>query len=359
MMTTRWSKLLLAMLMIAAFAFVGCSDDDDDGGTGPQPVDEFATVAPVTDAYLSTYAPSDGGAGLGMNASAANFAAAYLGGGTPNTADFFLVDWRSSAAYANAHIEGATNYSLSTIIDHVNAGDFPEDKTIVNVCYSGQTASTATAILNLLGYDAVNLVYGMSGWTSDTSYVGADYMSKTSNDYDAWFETTVHAKPDEGDYPDPATGLSDPMEIIKARAAAYVKGELNDFGSSWNIVSVGGTGGIYDAIENGEWFIVNYFPDANYNAGHIPGAVQYAPKTSLLTSSTLNTLPTDGTPIGVYCWTGQTSAQVTVCLNILGYPAYSIGYGVQALCYENASVNDHKYSVPTTDYPVVGTGVTE
>jgi rhodanese-related sulfurtransferase len=353
----HWSKILFASMMILAFAFVGCSDDST-SNTAPVPVDEFALVSPITDAYVSTYAPTGGGSGLGMNPSASAFYDVYfpVTKAAPNTDEFFVIDWRSTTAFGNAHIEGATNWALSAIIDHVDNGDVPADRTIVNVCYTGQTASTATAILNLLGYDAVNLVFGMSGWTSNTSYVGTDYMTKVSDDYDSWFVTTNFPKPTAGLYPGLDTGEVIATDIIKSRADAYVKGELNTINpGSWNIL---GVSSIFDAVseDNGEWFVVNYFPNTEYQAGHMPTAVQYVPKTDLLASSNLSTLPTD-TKIAVYCWTGQTSAQMSVLLNILGYEAYSVSYGVQSMCYTNASVNTHPYHVPTTDYPCVGTGV--
>ena len=354
---SRWSKLLLTSMMILVFAFVGCSDDDN--GTNPPPAaDGFSLVSPYTDAYLSTYVTPN--RGLGVNISAQALFDANFGNADPGD-DYFIVDWRSPAVYANAHIQGAVNWSLSEIIDHVNAGDFPTDKVICNVCFTGQTASTATAILNLLGidmgYDAVNLVFGMSSWTSNTDYIGTNYMSKTSNDYNTWMTPDPCACNAPGGYPALGTGLGTGLEILKARADAYVKGSYNEFGTGWNSR---GISNVYDSIaaDDGTWYVVNYFPTAEYNAGHMPTAVQYAPKASLQTDNTLNTLPTDQ-KILVYCWTGQTSAQVTVALNMLGYHAYSMVYGVQSLCYENASVNTHAFNVATTDYPCEGTGVTK
>ena len=351
----HFSKIFLASMMILAFTFVGCSDDDDGGTAPPIPVNEFALVTPTTDAYVGTYAPTNGGSGLGMNPTAAAVADAYFGSTkAPNTDDFFVIDWRSDQVYENAHIEGATNWSISTIIERVDAGNIPTDKTIVNVCYTGQTASTATAILNLLGYDAVNLKFGMTGWTSNTDYAGTVYT--TSDDYEEWMTTTEFSKGEVGEFPVLDTGGKTPTEIIKMRADAYVKGELNTVNPGrWNIF---GVTTIEDDInaDNGEWYVVNYFPNAEYIAGHIPTAVQFVPKADLLSTTYLNTLPTD-TKIAFYCWTGQTSAQMTVVLNVLGYECYSLSKGVQALCYSNTSINTHPYSLPTTDYPVVGTGV--
>jgi hypothetical protein len=37
----------------------------------------------------------------------------------------------------------------------------------VVLCYTGQTAGQATAALNMLGYQAYSLLFGMSSWTTD------------------------------------------------------------------------------------------------------------------------------------------------------------------------------------------------
>jgi len=41
------------------------------------------------------------------------------------------------------------------------------DRQIVVYCYTGRTASQATAILNILRYDARNLLWRITGWTTD------------------------------------------------------------------------------------------------------------------------------------------------------------------------------------------------
>ena len=43
----------------------------------------------------------------------------------------------------------------------------PPDQEVVVVCYTGQTAGQVTAVLNMLGYEASSLLFGMSSWTSD------------------------------------------------------------------------------------------------------------------------------------------------------------------------------------------------
>ena len=169
------------------------------------------------------------------------------------------------------------------------------------------------------------------------------------------FLTENFAKNAAGNYPEFDTGETTAIEILKARLDAFVKGQLNNNGGSgWHNVGIAALAP--ELGDEGDWYVVNYFPDTEYNVGHLPTAKQYVPTASLSTTTTLNTLPLDK-KIAVYCWTGQTSAQVTTSLAALGYDAYSVLYGVQSMCYSNAEINTHPYHTPGTDYPMVGTGV--
>ena len=63
--------------------------------------------------------------------------------------------------------------------------------------------------------------------------------------------------------------------------------------------------------------------DQYTDPGHIPGAIQYTPKESLMLEEDLKTLPIDK-QIVVYEYAGMTSAFVVAYLRVLGYDAKSI-----------------------------------
>ncbi len=105
---------------------------------------------------------------------------------------------------------------------------------------------------------------------------------------------------------------------------------------------------IMDNLDN--YFIVNYFGEADYLGqgtsgvpGHIPGAYQFTPYASLGLGQMLGylPLPTDQTVV-VYCWTGQTSSQVTAYLNMLGYDAKTLVFGSNNLFYDDLTA--HKWT---------------
>lgn len=99
------------------------------------------------------------------------------------TNDPVIVSVRSEAHYALGHIEGAINIPWRQIAKIENLTKLPTDRQIVVYCYTGHTGAVATATLNMLGYSAVNLKFGMGSWTSDSSVrVAAPFSEDTSPD---------------------------------------------------------------------------------------------------------------------------------------------------------------------------------
>ncbi len=89
------------------------------------------------------------------------------------------------------------------------------------------------------------------------------------------------------------------------------------------------------------YYIVNYWPANEYiDPGHILGAVQYTPKETMKLSLDLKTLPADKTVV-VYCYTGQTSANLTAYLRLIGYNAKSLLFGTNGMIYDDMA--GHKW----------------
>ena len=114
---------------------------------------------------------------------------------TDTTNDPYILSIRSLDHYALGHIPGAVNIPLNVLFTEENLDKLPTDKQIVVCCYTGHTASQATALLNVNGYDAVCLTWGMCSWTTDADItVGKCYDKDTAgHDYPVAIGT------DEGD----------------------------------------------------------------------------------------------------------------------------------------------------------------
>lgn len=73
----------------------------------------------------------------------------------------FILDNRTPEAYRKNHLPGAVNIYIKEALEDKNLRLIPRDKRIVVCCWVGHTASQLLTVLQLLGYDAVGLKYGM------------------------------------------------------------------------------------------------------------------------------------------------------------------------------------------------------
>jgi len=237
-----------------------------------------------------------------------------------NLSSYFVLDIRSHDEYVDGHINGAVNVQASEIIDYLDkniaAGEY--DKLVI-ACHSGQTASYVASVLRLIGYDNVYAMkYGMGAWNRTLD----KWSSNVSNKYASQLETKVNSKAKSTPYPVLKTGEQCGAEVLAARA----KTVLN---TPFHKIKVNAD----RAFSDSTFYIVNYWPEDKYLKGHIPGAVQYTPKKDLTIDAVLNTLPSDK-KILVYCFTGQNAAFVVAYLRLLGYNAYTLGFGANAFMHD-------------------------
>ncbi len=324
-------KRLIVVMLVLAIALIGLTGCDKNSSE-PEAVNEFDLVAAIGDQYFTNYKTSSGDE---VNTNIAAVFDILTDGDASN--DPFIIDLRGPAEYNEKHIKGAENISLDNLVAKIEDGTIPKDKMILNVCYSGQTASAATALLNMLGYEAQNLLFGMCG--VDVSITKGDLWVKqiATDERAGQMVADESVATETHDYPTLATGESTAEEIIKKSYSDYIS-------AGWGGISA-------DAVWDNpdDYFIINYWPANEYiDPGHIPGAYQFTPKVDLKSTEKLNLLPMDK-KIVVYCYTGQTSAQVITYLKILGYDAYSLTFGVNG--FDTNSVS--KYSAPTADYSAI------
>ena len=88
--------------------------------------------------------------------------------------DYYVVSVRAPDAYALGHVEGAIDIPWKVIADPANLESLPTDQPIMVYCYTGHTGQAAATVLKLLGYDTINMKYGMMGWTDDDVVLATD-----------------------------------------------------------------------------------------------------------------------------------------------------------------------------------------
>lgn len=234
----------------------------------------------------------------------------------------YVIDIRSEEDYNAGHITGAVWVDQKQVIAHLDATDTGSKKVVI-ACYTGQTAGFVTALVNLSGYTASSLKFGMSGWATSLDKI----TGNSKNLYD--MGTVVTDKAEEGSLPVLETGFEAAEDILDARIT-----ELNDIGFK-DAIAISA-----DKVMTspGDYYIVNYWPEADYNVGHLDGAIQYTPHVDILSTEALKTLPTDKTVV-IYCYSGQTSAFTAAYLKVLGYDAKTLKFGVNGMATDWAATN--------------------
>lgn len=305
-MIMKTTKMWLLAILFLAFAAVSCDNEDED------PVNEAMVLAE----YLEG---ADGGyANTAMPAIVTAEGVKTL----MATQQVYIMDIRSATVFGEGHIEGAVNVAAADVLSHLEGMDSDSYEKVAIVCVTGQTAAWVTCLARISGYDNVySMKFGMSSWNADFD----SWTSNTSNMYSALFTTEATSKGEEGDLPSLATGETEGADILAAQVSDVL---AEGFGSA--AISAAD---VYANLD--DYYIVNYWPENHYSdPGHIEGAMQYTPKASISLDADLETLPTDKT-IVVYCYTGQTSANMAAYLRVLGYDAVSLKFGANGMIYDD------------------------
>lgn len=297
-------SILLAMLFV-----VSCSEDS----TEPS-INESEVLVQYLEAngdYVNTYLP-------------ALITATDLY--TLNqTGKAYIIDLRAAADYANGHIKNAVNVALADVLTHVKTIDMTKYDKVALVCYTGQTAGFATALLRFLGYDKVfDLKFGMCSWHADFATKWKTTVANGNAYASQFVNTAAPAKPAKGEMPVLTTGKKEGKEILEARVDALLK---EGFGPAGITAQT-----LFQGLNN--YYIANYWTEAQYlDPGHVPGAYQYTPKVGFKFAEDLKTLPTNKT-IVVYCHTGTQSSMLAAFLRLLGYDAKSLLFGANSMIYD-------------------------
>ncbi|MFC1967532.1 rhodanese-like domain-containing protein [Chloroflexota bacterium] len=217
----------------------------------------------------------------------------------------YIVSLRSADDYAAGHIPGAVNLKFGEL------STLPMGEEILVYCYTGQSASFAAATLGVLEYDVSNLLHGMASW-SDNPDVYKKRFDPAKSQGSFATETTPNTG---GSYALPVidnSASNDDAEIIAAAAATVAPKYIASKDLNVKIA------------EGEDMTIVSVRAADAYAAGHIPGAINIGLGSLADNLSQIN----PDAPVYVYCYTGHSAAQTTALLQMLGYDAYSVSFGM-------------------------------
>lgn len=310
----KLSIFFVAILVSSVALFSSFTSRTENSKTfQPNPPGEFET--------LLNYLESNGNF-INSDASPAFISAAEVKKNLKNS-KYHIIDVRSESWFDYGHIKNAKNVKTADLLNYFESTIKPADfDKIILVCYSGQSAAYFTGLLRIAGYDNVyNMKWGMSSWRVD--FADNSWNKNLKNDFASKLETSENGKPAKGSAPALNTGKTDAKEILRVQLEKLFATPYKE--------SIIKSPDVFTTP--GDYYIINYWDNDKYKSGHIPGAVQYQPNTSLSSTSDLLTIPTNKR-IAVYGCTGQETAYVVAFLDVLGYDAGNIAYGANSFMHK-------------------------
>ena len=229
--------------------------------------------------------------------------------------------------YAAGHIPGAIHIPWHQIARWKNLRSLPTDRQIVVYSSTGQTGSQVTAILNVLGYDAVNLKWGITSWINDVDVAPGRYNKARDTvwSFEGAYRAVRSTSEPTQTYPFPVIeniDSADKPTIIVAAANAYLSsGERPNMSGRELHRMLHSDENPFDVP-----FLLDVREDDYYINGHIRGCLHVFWE-DVFKVENLGKLPPDR-QILVYSNTGHRSGQVAALLNLLGYDAINLKWGI-------------------------------
>jgi len=303
----RLNFLTLFIFLISLLICIGCSSSTDSNDES-----NFDLIQPTLEANTAD--------GLGKPISAQTLFDNMNDGDATN--DYFILSVRSAETYAIGHIPGAINVYWKDVAKEANLALLPTDQPIAIYCYTGHTGQTATTALINLGYEAVNLKFGFMSWTQDGPARVQNPFIEEVDGHDFATETTINTA-GEYELPDPEWLDSQDADEIMQAAAEYVLS---------NIAPVTKAQDLFDNLNDGNTSndpqILSVRSAETYALGHIPGAINVYWKDVAKIENLKKIDPTR--QVVVYCYTGHTQMIAAAALNMLGYDAISMKFGMMS-----------------------------
>jgi rhodanese-related sulfurtransferase len=349
--------ILLIIGIIISGTFISCgSDSPVSGGSGGGA--EFETIRQAADEYLNS------GKALYINAEDL-YTRVMDGIGLTDyeiiwydplayTKAPFIIDVRGSDPempdpYIVGHIPGSVSIPWRECAQYNMIKGLDKDRLTVVVSGTGQIGAEITAILNLMGYNAVNLMWGMTAWTSDPEVAPGRYDAArdTVFNWGGSYRAVCPISEPSDIYPFPVvenTSSDDELTIIIAAANKYLSNGSKHFSMSSNelyrALYYESSGNYSDLLNSlfftgtatGSPYTVPFFldvrDDETYNNGHLCGTLHTYWK-DVFKEENLMKLPLDR-EILVYSDTGHEGGVIAAILNMLGYDAINLTWGISS-----------------------------
>lgn len=251
--------------------------------------------------------------------------------------------------FAKAHIPGSINIPRGAFFKPAQLVKLPpRDKPIVTYCYTGTGAVGPATVLNLMGYDAVQLEWGMMGWSRNDAGLGPATRFPESQQR---LPVVTGPQGTAVTYARPvvATGGATLNEVLIMRGDAVESADRTVSMTAQAVQEL-----LTDGQPANDPFIVDVRAPEDFLKGHIGGAINI-PAKLVYQRGNLAKLPL-GRRIVVADYNGQTAVGISYVLSILGYNARGLQYGMMGWTTDDTVMGPFKrFPVDQRDYPIAST----
>jgi rhodanese-related sulfurtransferase len=259
-----------------------------------------------------------------------------------------IVDVRSGNTeqpdpYTSGHIPGSFSIPWRSIADSNSLRKLDKSRTIALVSDTGMTGAMAAAVLGVLGYDTYDLKWGMTAWTSDPLAAPGRYDADRDTVLN-WLDAEPHdilwgSRPPIYYHPIiNNTDSTDSFDILQTAAIKWLSSGKREnmsaaelFHSKTWFLYADPRPFITNPMEpwNSSYkepLILDVRDDEAYQNGHFPH-VGHCYYKKLFKPGVLEVFDPEW-PILVISDNGHESAAVTPLLNMLGYDAINLKWGI-------------------------------
>ena len=237
------------------------------------------------------------------------------------------------------HIPHAVNIYWPTLLQDSSLARIDSTRIIVLACYYGHASMICSTILGLLGYETRSLEFGMMGW-NEQALVKAPWDQ--TGDYPV--ETAANRLSGRFPLPELPGDGGALRAVVLARARAYLNSEGSPVIAASDLKAL-----VDDWPHAGATHqILDVRSRAEYARGHVPHAM-WIPWSGLAEAENLEMLDPRRATV-VYSDNGQVGQAAATVLNLLGYRAVALKFGM--MDWKRVAVDPARQWRRSAGYPV-------
>jgi rhodanese-related sulfurtransferase len=259
-----------------------------------------------------------------------------------NKDKYQILSVRNAEHYAQGHVPNAINIEFANIANEESLKQLDSNKSIIVYCYTGEKGQLSMTTLNLLNFKAKNISGGMMDWNLETFKESGKTPWNGIADYP--IETTANTSTETYSTPAIETNFTKAVDIIQAQAQTDLKTIAS--------LKTSAVKSIIDDWDNNKdkYQIVSLRDAEDYAKGHVPNAINIPWKQALKLDN-LKKLDPNKTII-VYSERGFSGDTISLSLNLLGYKAHNMKFGLMDWNLETFKASGNTPWDQKADHPV-------